>query len=160
MSSKTTRSAANRMALLGMATFGLGSLGACQGVTEPLPQTPLSFDREVVTRVSTPFATAGDEVRLVIVVDDADALLRASVNWDANLFEFSHALPGDDSANVFGDPDRGWIMLESNGRSARAEGWLELVFVALVDAETSSFAADATLIPHMEGEGDLLPTAN
>ncbi len=68
------------------------------------------------------------------------------MTWNTELFAYSHALPQDASPLVFSEADQGWATIDSRRDRGRFDGWVTLVFTALVDSETSGISTNATLL--------------
>jgi hypothetical protein len=74
---------------------------------------------------------------------EAQALFQATVTWDEAAFAFVEAAPLGSIEYFGGDPGAGWMMVQSSRSALPDGGRLTLVFRALDEAATTSFAADA-----------------
>ncbi len=155
MRTHKTRTASDRMALLAIVALVV-PLVACDNPVAPDPVIRGDSNQaQVASRLSTAFAAAGERVRLEIPLSGGlYAHLRADVSWDPDLFAFSHAIPGEAADYLLGNPDDGWLEIDSRLDSPRGELGIVLVFVARVAAETSSIRAEGTL--HSDREDDLI----
>lgn len=146
-----TQSRAVRTAKLLILAASLAALAACQdAVTGPPVDTAQPASNEVTSFVSKDHADAGEEIRVSLelpqdFVENPYGVVRVTITWDPLDFEYLGTVPLRGLQVVASDLEAGWITIQTTDPELLDRELISLVFVALRDADTSSFHTHALI---------------